>query len=242
MLLTGAHVPIMRSFAMAVLFTLARARRAPRAFAARAGAGDGGADAGWRPARCWASRFQMSFSAVLALIAGYEALRPWLARLWTATARGGGAGRPCGGAGADQRAGGHRLGAVRGVPFRPVQVYFVLANMAAVPLTALWVMPAGLIALALMPFTLEALALVPMGWGVGAVLWVARTVAAWPAATVAVPHMPAWGLAVLSLGIAWLGLWRTRLRLARDGVRSRSGWPRRSFGRRPTCWSPPTRG
>ena len=49
--------------------------------------------------------------------------------------------------------------------FGHVQVYFVLANMLAVPLTAMWVMPAGLIALLLMPLHLEALALVPMGWG-----------------------------------------------------------------------------
>ena len=36
----------------------------------------------------------------------------------------------------------------------------------------------------------------------------------WPAATLMVPHMPAWGLAVLGFGLAWAGLWRTRLRLA----------------------------
>ena len=53
-----------------------------------------------------------------------------------------------------------------------------------------------------------------MGWGAEAVVWVARTTTAWPASTLQVPHIPAWGLAVLSLGIAWLGLWQTRLRLA----------------------------
>jgi competence protein ComEC len=83
-----------------------------------------------------------------------------------------------------------------------------------VPLTAFWVMPAGLLALALMPLHLEALALAPMGWGIAALLWIARAVAAWPDAVLAVPHMPDWGLLLLSLGIAWLGLWRTRLRLA----------------------------
>jgi competence protein ComEC len=98
--------------------------------------------------------------------------------------------------------------------FGHVQVYFVLANMAAVPLTAMWVMPAGLIALFLMPLHLEALALVPMGWGAQAVIWVARTTSALPAATFEVPHTPAWGLVVFSLGLAWLGLWQTRRRLA----------------------------
>jgi competence protein ComEC len=86
--------------------------------------------------------------------------------------------------------------------------------MIAVPLTAMWVMPAGLIALFLMPLHLEALALVPMGWGAEAILWVARTTAALPAATFDVPHIPAWGLGLFSVGLAWLGLWQTRRRLA----------------------------
>ncbi len=59
-----------------------------------------------------------------------------------------------------------------------MQAYFILANLVAVPLTASWVMPAGLLALLLMPLGLERLALAPMGWALDAVLWVARTVAA----------------------------------------------------------------
>ncbi len=47
-----------------------------------------------------------------------------------------------------------------------------------------------------MPFGLDWLAFVPMGWGAEAILYVARTTAAWPAATFDVPHMPPWGLAV----------------------------------------------
>ncbi len=43
-----------------------------------------------------------------------------------------------------------------------------------------------------------------MGWGVEAILWLGRTVSAWSAATLA----PAWGLAVFSLGLAWLACGR----------------------------------
>jgi competence protein ComEC len=93
------------------------------------------------------------------------------------------------------------------------RIWFVVANMVAVPLTALWAMPAGLIGLALMPFGLDWLAFIPMGWSVQAILWVARTTAALPAATLDVPHMPPWGLATTALGIAWLGLWRSPMRL-----------------------------
>ena len=52
-----------------------------------------------------------------------------------------------------------------------------------------------------------------MGWGVQAILWIGRTVSAWPQATLAVPPLPALGLGVFSFGLAWLGLWRTRWRL-----------------------------
>ena len=157
--------------------------------------------------------FQMSFSAVLALIAGYEALRPALRTL-----RGNGSWQ--------RRFASHlvalaltsALAGTASAPFGAyhfgrVQVYFVVANMIAVPLAALWVMPAGLVALLLLPFGLDWLAFAPMGWGAQAILWVARTTAGWPAATLDVPHMPPWGLAVTGLGIAWLGLWRSRFRL-----------------------------
>jgi competence protein ComEC len=151
---------------------------------------------------------------VLALIVGYAALRPWLARL-----HGDGSWR--------RRFLGHlaalaltsALAGTFSAPyaayhFGKIQIFFIIANVVAVPLTALWVMPAGLIALALMPMHVESVALIPMGWGIDAVLWVARTVSSWPAAVLAVPHIPAWGLSTLSLGIAWAGLWRTRVRLA----------------------------
>jgi competence protein ComEC len=211
MVLTGMHVPIMRSFAMACLFTLAvladRLAVSVRGLAVAATV-----LMLLVPWEVPDVSFQMSFSAVLALIAGYEALRPWLRRLhgtsWRhrftshlaalalTSALAGSASAPYG-----------------AYHFGHVQVYFVLANMVAVPLTAFWVMPAGLIGLMLMPLHLEALALVPMGWGAEAILWVARATSSLPAATFAVPHMPVWGLCVFSLGLAWLGLWRTRLRL-----------------------------
>ncbi len=210
MLLTGAHVPIIRSFAMAALVTLG-VLAGRRAFSLR---GLGLAMATLLlilPAQATGVSFQMSFSAVLALIVGYEALRPALARL-----------RAAGGWFVHHVAALALTSALAGTASAPfaayhfgqVQLYNVLANVAAVPLTAFWIMPAGLIALALMPLHQEAVALCPMGWGVGAVLWIGRSVAALPAAVFAVPHMPVWGLGLVALGMAWLGLWRTLVRLA----------------------------
>jgi competence protein ComEC len=153
--------------------------------------------------------FQMSFSAVLALIAGYEALRPWLRRLhgdgalWRRVAGdlaalaltsllAGGASAPFG-----------------AYHFGRLQLYFVFANMVAVPITALWVMPLGLLSLALIPLQIEGPVLDAMGWGVRAIVLIARNMTAWPFAVLPVPHMPGWGLALVGLGLACLGLWRT---------------------------------
>ncbi len=213
LLLTVAHVPIQRSFAMACLFTLALlAGRRPASLRGLALAA--AVLILIAPDQVAGVSFQMSFSAVLALIVGYDLLRARLRLLH-------GEGQW------QRRVSLHVVGlaltsALAGTASAPfaayhfghVQLYFVLSNMIAVPLTAFWVMPAGLIALGLMPFGIERLALVPMGWGVQAILWVARSTSALPAATLPVPHIPAWGLALVALGLAWAGLWRSRLRLA----------------------------
>ncbi len=213
MVLTGMHVPIMRSFAMASLVTLA-ALIGRRAISLRGLAVAAVALMLIEPQEVPGASFQMSFSAVLALIAGYEALRPWLRKLhgdgvfWRRAAGhlaalaltsllAGGASAPFG-----------------AYHFGRIQSWFIVANMVAVPITALWIMPLGLLSVALMPLGLEGPVLDAMGWGLHAVVLIARTVAAWPLAVVPVRHMPAWGLAIVAAGLAWLGLWRTpRLRL-----------------------------
>ena len=212
MVLTGMHVPIVRSFAMACLVTVA-VLAGRQAVSLRGLALAATVLILLEPQEVPGVSFQMSFSAVLALISGYELLRPWL--------------RALDGSAWYRRLAVHvaclaltsALAGTFSMPygayhFGRIQVYFVISNMAAVPLTALWVMPAGLVGLLLMPFGLDWLAFVPMGWGAEAILWVARTATALPASTLDVPHMPAWGLGAVSLGIAWLGLWRSRIRLA----------------------------
>ena len=211
MVLTGMHVPIVRSFLMACLFTLGIVA-GRRVVSLRGLALAGVVLMLTEPNEVPGVSFQMSFSAVLALISGYEALRPWLRELH--------------GKSLARRFASHVVAlaltsALAGTASAPygayhfghIQLYFVIANMIAVPLTALWVMPAGLIALMLMPLGLESLVLVPMGWGAQAIIWVGQTASSWPMATLEVPHMPGWGLAILSLGLAWLGIWRGRMRL-----------------------------
>ena len=96
--------------------------------------------------------------------------------------------------------------------FNRIADYGLLANLGAVPITGFWIMPWGLVALILMPFGLEGIALAPMGWGIDAVVWIARQVAAQPGAVSLVPAMPAAALLAISVGGLWLCLWRSRWR------------------------------
>ena len=97
--------------------------------------------------------------------------------------------------------------------FHQSQQYAVLANLLAIPVCNIVVMPAALAALVLMPFGLEALALVPMGLGIDAMSWCARTVAAIPGAVGHLPAMPVHAFALMVGGGLWLALWQTRWRL-----------------------------
>ncbi len=200
--LTGAHVPTLRSFAMASLITLATLT-GRRALSLRALALAAVALMLIAPHVVMGVSFQMSFAAVLALIAGFEALRPFRATrryvlsLVLTSLLAGTATLP-----------------FAAYHFGTLTPYYVPANLLAVPLTAFWVLPLCLASLALMPFGWERAALVPAGWGIHATLGIARAVAAWPDAVITVRQMPGAALALMALGLVWLCLWRSRLRLA----------------------------
>ncbi len=167
-----------------------------------------------RPEALLTVSFQMSFAAVIALVAAYEGF-----------------------------GGRFRRAAATSTWQRRVVMYFVAiafssliaslatapfavfhfnrfapmglaANLLAVPITALWVMPLEVLALLLMPLGLEGLVLPVLGWGVEAVLWVARTVASWPGATVTLPQPTVAGMILAAFGGIWLCLWRRGWRYA----------------------------
>ncbi|ANC93071.1 DUF4131 domain-containing protein [Azospirillum humicireducens] len=96
--------------------------------------------------------------------------------------------------------------------FQQIAFYGVLSNLIAIPITSFWVMPWSLIAYALMPFGLEAPALIAMNWGDRAVIWTAEFFGRLPWASITVPAMPVEGFAVLVLGGIWLCLWTRRWR------------------------------
>ncbi len=156
--------------------------------------------------------FQMSFGAVVALIAVYETWGEQLGRvLWRGSAV--------------RRAFGYCAGvAVTTVVvtigtdpfsiyhFHRIALYSPLANVFAVPISALWTLPWGVVSCLLMPFGLERLALVPMGWGIDATIWVAEHVSAIPGNVWPTPRLPMWGLVIVAFGGLWLCLWQGRWR------------------------------
>lgn len=157
--------------------------------------------------------FQMSFAAATALIAAFEVLRKPLSRQLED-------------AGPLRRFRVYLTGVllsslVAGFATAPFALYHfshansygLLANLVAVPLTSFWIMPWGVVALALMPLHLEHLALIPMNWGIDGVLHAAASVAALPYSNLAITALPIASLACIAIGMLWLTLWKTKLRL-----------------------------
>jgi competence protein ComEC len=97
--------------------------------------------------------------------------------------------------------------------FHNTQQYAVLANMIAMPLCDIIVMPAALGVLVLMPFGLESLALWVMGHGIDAMTWVAYAVARLPGAVLRTPAIPTVSFVLMVGGGLWLCLWMQRWRL-----------------------------
>ncbi|MSO75728.1 MAG: ComEC family competence protein [Alphaproteobacteria bacterium] len=215
LMISGAAVPAQRSFIMlAIVMVAVLAGR--MAINMRTVAWAGALIILVAPESLLGASFQLSFSAVVALIAVYE---------WAAKRRAARLAR------ADSRGVGERtwlqaaafyvgllmltslIATVATTPFgiyhfNRFPAYGVVANLLAVPVSSFWVMPWLLVAVLLMPFGLEAWALVPLGWGVDAILAVARTVQAWSGAVWTVPAMPGAGLGLIVLGGLWLAIWQ----------------------------------
>ncbi len=163
--------------------------------------------------------FQMSFAAVVALIAAWEAAAGWRRRLheradrarhrwlWRLAAA-------IAASLATTLIASIATGAFAAYHFNRLSLLGVVANLLGVPLTGFWIMPWGLLAMLLMPLGLERFALVPMGWGVEGLNAIAKYVGSWPDAATLVPSMPGASLWLITIGGLWFCLWRHRWRLA----------------------------
>ncbi|HEY1856514.1 ComEC/Rec2 family competence protein [Acidocella sp.] len=212
-LLTGAHLPILRSLAMASLVTLGIIV-GRRAISLRGLSLAAMVIMLTTPEAVIGTSFQMSFSAVLALIAGYAAAQGFSARKHRdKTVFGRVAGHLIALAFTSLLAGGASM-PYAAYQFQQIQPYWIPANLVAVPLTALWILPLGLAALALMPLHLAALALVPMGWGIAVIIWITARIAAWPAAMLRIAPIPDAAILLVTAGLIWLCIWRSAARYA----------------------------
>jgi competence protein ComEC len=208
-LLAGAPVPAVRSFIMTSMFLLAviidrtAISLPPVAWAAVV-------VLLVSPEELTGPSFQMSFAAVVALVAAYEATQAQRLHWRSETGWSGRAAMYMGGLAVTSLIATLATGPYSIYHFNRIAFYGVAANMNAVPLTGLWIMPWLVLAVILMPFGLEDVALVPMGWGVDAIIAIAAYVAGLPNAVSVVPAMPVAGLAIVTIG----GLWQHRWRLA----------------------------
>lgn len=212
LLLAGATVPTQRAFIMTgiVLFAVLVDRTA---VSLRLVAWAAMIVLALSPQVLLSASFQMSFAAVVALVAVYEALRETL-RNWL---RGGGVGRKLTlyfiGVAISTIVAGAATGLIALHHFGRITQFGLVANLAAIPIAGFWIMPWGVLAAALMPFGLEEVALVPMAWGIEWIVLVAKTVAGWPGAVAVIPVLPQAGLIAIALGGLWLCLWQGRVRL-----------------------------
>jgi competence protein ComEC len=216
--LAGAPVPAQRACAMAA-FALLAVLLDRTALSLRLVAWSAIVVLMAAPESLTGASFQMSFSAVIALIAAWEMAAGWRRRLhdraerarhrwpWRVTAA-------LGASLATTLIASVATGAFAAYHFNRLSFLGVAANLLGVPLTGFWIMPWGLLAMLLMPFGLERLALVPMGWGVEGLNSIAFHVAEWPQAAMLVPSLPGASLWLMTIGGLWFCLWQRRWRLA----------------------------
>lgn len=212
LLISGATIPTQRAFLMVSIVMLA-VMIDRTAISMRLVAISAIAVLLVAPESLLSASFQMSFAAVVGLVAVYEAAAPAMSRV---RQRGGVLGSRVGlfiaATALTTLVAGSATAPFAIYHFNRVALYGLAANLVAVPVMAIWIMPFGILSFLLMPLGLESLGLVPMGWGIAVVLEVADTVAALPGAVALAPPMPTAGLAVLALGGLWLCLTPGRLR------------------------------
>jgi competence protein ComEC len=209
LLLSGAPVPTLRAFAMTALGLVAiMADRNP--FSMRLIAWAAMMVLLLQPESLLGASFQMSFGAVVALIAVYE----------TGLAR-----RPAEAGGLDWRlfmyVGGIALTTlVASAATTPFSIYHfsrfptygIVTNLIAVPITGIWIMPWGMLGIVLIPTGLDGPCFALMGHGIELIIVAAAFVADLPGAALAVPRPPLAALVATTLGGLWLCLWRTSWR------------------------------
>jgi competence protein ComEC len=168
--------------------------------------------------------FEMSFAAVLALVALYE----WLSErkreglrdvspFWWALHRGFGLFM---GAALTTLVASIAIAPFAVYHFHRMTHYGLIANLIAAPLVSLVIMPMAVLSLIAMPFGLEAWPLKAMGLGIELMVDAGKWVASWPGAVSVFPAISGTALVLMVLG----GLWLCRGRAPARSVSSPPRW------------------
>jgi competence protein ComEC len=151
--------------------------------------------------------FQLSFAAVIALITGYETwknpLAHWIVRggmIRKFLVYGGGLAFTS------------LLATLATLPFtvylfHRFSLHAIEANLIAVPLTSLVIMPSALLTCLLNPIGLGETPLWIFEKSLDSLLYIAATVASWPGANIWIAHPPLFAFTLIVLGGLWFSLW-----------------------------------
>ncbi|MEO0358328.1 MAG: ComEC/Rec2 family competence protein, partial [Pseudomonadota bacterium] len=154
-----------------------------------------------RPQAIFSPGFHMSFAATLALIVVFQY---GTQQLWF---KGAGWRRALLGTVLSSLVAGLATAPFAAAHFNQVPHYGLAANIVSVPMMGLVVMPGLLAGFALAPLGLEHVGFAIAQWGLGVILTVAHTVAAWPGAFSQIKAPPAVSLPMFTLGALILCLW-----------------------------------
>lgn len=213
--LSGAAVPTVRSWIMMGIVLIAVMLDRP-ALTMRNVALAALAILIFSPESLFDPSFEMSFAAVIALVALYE----WLSErgrnrlhdvspVWTTLRKGWAL---VAGAGVTTLVAGTAIAPFAVYHFHRMTHYGLVANLIAAPLVSLLIMPMALLSLIAMPFGLEAWPLQAMGLGIELMVGTGQWVASWPGAVTILPQISGLALILIVLGGLWLCLWQTRAR------------------------------
>lgn len=217
--LSGASVATMRSYVMLAIALVAILADRP-ALTIRTVAVAAVAVMAVDPVSVAEPSFQMSFLAVIALVGAYEW---WAARRLRlgSRARRRTWWRPLAafviGLAATSVIAGFATAIAGAYHFHRVAPLGLLGNLAALPVLSFVAMPAGVLALVLMPLGLEGPPLMVTDLGLSAILVVAHTVADWTGEAGNVGAIPASTALLTTLGLLWLAIFTTPVRLAGAG-------------------------
>ena len=102
--------------------------------------------------------------------------------------------------------------------FQQMQPLGLVGNALVLPLISALVMPAALLGMVALPFGLDGPVWWLMGLGVQWMVWIAGLVAALPFAIIAVPAPQGWAMGLVAFGVIWAALWQSLLRWAGVGL------------------------